>query len=172
MSSKTYRHVLLAAVVMGVMIFGPPASAEDADSPALAAAMKNVPTTLEKGLQASEQTGKPISAKFEVEDGKPQLSIYTMKPGDFTEVIVAPDSGSVKSAEKITDAEDLKAATSQKAAMDKTTLSLAAVTGQAAQEAAGSRAISIFPELRNGHPVAVITLLRDDKFTKVMKKLD
>ena len=85
---------------------------------------------------------------------------------------MAPDSGSVKSSEKITDADDLKAATSQKAAMDKTTLSLATVTGQAAQEAAGSRAISIFPELRDGHPVALITLLRDDKFTKVLKKLD
>jgi hypothetical protein len=172
MSSKAYRHVLLAAVVMGAMVFGLPAHAEDADSPALAAAMKNVPTTLEKGLQASEQTGKPISAKFEVEDGKLQLSIYTMKPDNFTEVIVAPDSGSVKSSEKITDADDLKAATSQKAAMDKTTLSLATVTGQAAQEAAGPRAISIFPELRDGHPVALITLLRDDKFTKVLKKLD
>jgi len=172
MSSKAYRHTLLAAAVMGAMVFGLPAYAEDADSPALAAAMRNVPTTLEKGLQASEQTGRPISAKFEVEDGKLQLSIYTMKPGDFTEVIVAPDNGSVKSAEKITDADDLKAATSQKAAMDKTTMSLAAVTGQAAQEAAGSRAISIFPELRDGHPVALITLLRDDKFTKVLKKLD
>jgi hypothetical protein len=163
---------LVATAIAGVLVFGIPAHAEDKDSPALAAAMKNVPTTLEMGLQSSEQTGKPISGKFEVEDGKLQLSIYTMKPGDFTEVVVAPDSGSVRSTEKITDADDRKAATSQKAAMDKTTLSLAAVTGQAAQEATGSRAISIFPELRDGHPVAVITLLRDDKFTKVLKKLD
>ena len=79
MSSKAYRHVLLAAVVMGAMVFGLPAMLKMQDSPALAAAMKNVPTTLEKGLQASERTGKPISAKFEVEDGKLQLSIYTMK---------------------------------------------------------------------------------------------
>lgn len=172
MSSITRRRTLLATAIAGALVFGLPAHAEDEASPALAAAMKNVPTTLEKGLQASEQAGKPISAKFEVEDGKLQLSIYTMKPGDFTEVIVAPDNGSVKSAEKITDADDLKAATAQKAAMDKTTLSLAALTGQTAQDAAGSRAISIFPELRNGHPVAVITLLRDDKFTKVVKKLD
>jgi hypothetical protein len=163
---------MAATAIMGLLVFGIPALAEDEDSPALAAAMKNVPTTLDKGLQASEQAGKPISAKFEVEDGKLQLSIYTMKPGDFTEVIVAPDSGSVKSAEKITDTEDLKAATSQKAAMDKATSSLVAVTEQAAREAAGSRAISIFPELRDGHPVAVVTLLRDDKFTKVLKKLD
>jgi ribosomal protein L5 len=162
----------MATAIMGTLIFGFPALAEDNDSPALAAAMKNVPTTLEKGLQASEQAGKPISAKFEVEDGKLQLSIYTMKPGEFTEVIVAPESGSVKSAEKITDTDDLKAATSQKAAMDKTSSSLAAVTGQTAQEAAGSRAVSIFPELRDGHPVAVITLLRDNKFTKLLKKLD
>jgi ribosomal protein L5 len=95
-----------------------------------------------------------------------------MKPEDFTEVIIAPDNGSVRSTEKITDADDLKAATAQKAAMDKTTSSLAVVTGQTAQEAAGSLAISIFPELRDGRPVAVITLLRDDKFTKVLKKLD
>jgi hypothetical protein len=170
--AKTHRRALAAAAIMGLLAFGVPALAENEDSPALAAAMKNVPTTLDKGLQASEQSGKPISAKFEVEDGELQLSIYTMKPGDFTEVIVAPDSGSVKSAEKITDADDLKAVTSQKAAMDKTALSLAAVTEQTAREEAGSRAISIFPELRDGHPVAVVTLLRDDKFTKVLKKLD
>jgi len=172
MGSETHRHTLAVSAIAGLLIFGVPALAEDEDSPALAAAMKNVPTTLAEGLKASEQAGKPISAKFEVEDGKLQLSIYTMKPGGFTEVIVAPDGGSVKSAEKITDAEDLKAATAQKAAMDKTTSSLATVTGQTAQEAAGSRAISIFPELRDGHPVAVVTLLRDDKFTKVLKKLD
>jgi hypothetical protein len=172
MGFMTHRRALVATAVVGALVFGVPALAEDEDSPALGAAMKNVPTTLAEGLQASEQAGKPISAKFEVEDGKLQLSIYTMKPGDFTEVIVAPDSGSVKSAEKITDADDLKAATSQKAAMDKATLSLAAVTGQTAQEAAGSRGISIFPELRDGHPVAVITLLRNDKFAKVLKKLD
>jgi len=172
MGSGAHRRTLGMTAIAGLLMFGVPALAEDEDSPALAAAMKNVPTTLDKGLQASEQSGKPISAKFEVEDGKLQLSIYTMKPGDFTEVIVAPDSGSVKSAEKITDTDDLKAATSQKAAMDKTTSSLAAVTEQTTREAAGSRAISIFPELRDGHPVAVVTLLRDDKFTKVLKKLD
>jgi hypothetical protein len=172
MGFTTYRRAVVTTAIVSALIFGVPTLAEDEDSPALAAAMKNVPTTLAEGLQASEQACKPISAKFEVEDGKLQLSIYTMKPGDFTEVIVAPDSGSVKSAEKITDTDDLKAATSQKAAMDKTTLSLAAVTGQTAQEAAGSRAISAFPELRNGHPVAVITLLHNDKFTKVLNKLD
>ena len=172
MGSKTHRRTFVATTIMSALVFGVPALAEDENSPALAAAMKNVPTTLAEGLQASEQAGKPISAKFEVEDGKLQLSIYTMKPGDFIEVIIAPDNGSVKSTEKITDADDLKAATAQKAAMDKTTSSLAAVTGQTAQEAAGSRAISIFPELRDGRPVAVITLLRDDKFTKVLKKLD
>ena len=172
MGSKTYRSTFAAATIMSALVFGVPSLAEDENSPALAAAMKNVLTTLAEGLQASQQAGKPISAKFEVEDGKLQLSIYTMKPGDFTEVIIAPDNDSVRSTEKITDADDLKAATAQKAAMDKTTSSLAVVTGQTAQEAAGSRAISIFPELRDGRPVAVITLLRDDKFTKVLKKLD
>jgi hypothetical protein len=30
---------------------------------------------LQQGLAASEQQGKPISAKFEVDDGKLQLSV-------------------------------------------------------------------------------------------------
>jgi hypothetical protein len=39
---------------------------------------------LQEGLAASEQQGKPISAKFEVDDGKLQLSVYTAKEGKFS----------------------------------------------------------------------------------------
>src|SRR5438552_2126737 len=34
---------------------------------------------LQQGLAASEAQGQPISAKFEVDEGKLQLSVYTMK---------------------------------------------------------------------------------------------
>lgn len=42
---------------------------------------------------ASESEGQPISGKFEVEDGKLQLAVYTAKDGKFFEVIV--DHGGV-----------------------------------------------------------------------------
>jgi hypothetical protein len=37
---------------------------------------------------AGERAGQPISGKFEVEHGKLQLSVYTMKGEPFSEVIV------------------------------------------------------------------------------------
>src|SRR5258705_12681668 len=41
---------------------------------------------LQQGLAASEQQGQPISAKFEVEEGKLQLTLYTVKEGKCSEV--------------------------------------------------------------------------------------
>ena len=116
MRSTTHRLTWAGAIVIGALALMPRAYAEESDKAALAAALAKVATTLEKGLQASEKIGKPISAKFEIEDGKLQLSIYTVAPAGFTEVIVALDSGGVASSEKITDADDLKAASAQNAA--------------------------------------------------------
>src|SRR5215467_8021014 len=119
MTSRAIPLILLVATIgfLGALIV--PAGAEDENSPALAAAMKNATATLQSGLTASEAQGTPISAKFEIEDGKLQLSIYTMKGNDFMEVVADPKTGAVGKAEKITDADDLKEAAEQKAAMAK-----------------------------------------------------
>jgi hypothetical protein len=113
MSRAVQFVLLLAAIGLGQAAIAP-ARAEGGDSAALAAAMKNATATLESGLKASEHEGTPISAKFEIEDGKLQLSVYTMKGEGFTEVVADPKTGAITEAEKITDPEDLKAATSQK----------------------------------------------------------
>ncbi len=90
---------------------------------------------LQQGLAAGEQQGQPISAKFEVDEGKLQLSVYTAKDGKFSEVLVDYMNGKVTKAEPITEGDDLAAANSQIAAMAKakTTLKEAvdkAVTSQ------------------------------------------
>jgi len=172
MRSTTHRLTWAGAIVIGALALMPRAYAEESDKAALAAALAKVATTLEKGLQASEKIGKPISAKFEIEDGKLQLSIYTVAPAGFTEVIVALDSGGVASSEKITDADDLKAASAQNAAMAKATVSLLTATERTVQQHAGSRSVSIFPELRGNEPMAAVTLLGDGQFTTVMQKLN
>ena len=172
MSLQTLRSAWLGAIAIGLPAFVlPHAHAQGTDQAALAAALKNTPTTLEQGLKTSERTGKPISAKFEIEDGKLQLSVYTTSGEGYTEVVVAPDSGAVRSTEKIASSEDLEAAASQKAAMDKATMSLLAVTEKAVGQNAGSRAVSAFPELKGGQPVATVTLLREGKFVTVPEKL-
>jgi hypothetical protein len=71
----------------------------------LAVAMKSTTTTLQGGLRAQ---GTPISAEFEIEDGRLQLSVYTMKGDTLTEVVADSSKGAIKEAETIKDVDDLK----------------------------------------------------------------
>jgi hypothetical protein len=172
MTSTVLRLMLVLAAVG---LFSAPVvlvRAEDTDPAALAKALKDTTITLQDGLKASEREGKPISGKFEIEHDSLQLSVYTLKGNDFIEVVANPKTGTVAKAEKITDADDLKAAAVQKAAMDKATVSLLAAADAAAKANAGLRAVSVYPELRNGHPVAEVTLLQGTALKKVTEKLD
>ena len=90
----------------------------------LAQALSEASVSLEQGIKASEAEGKPISGKYEVEDGALQLSVYTMKGNGFAEVIVDHKSGSIKKSEPITEGDDLKDAKEQGEAMKKAKLSL------------------------------------------------
>ena len=164
------RFILPIAAIgfLGAIV---PAWAEG-DPVALAAAMKNAAATLQGGLRASEAQGTPISAKFEIEDGKLQLSVYTMKGNDFMEVVADPNSGVIAKAEKITDAGDLKEAAEQKAAMAKAKVPLLTATETAVKANAGSRAVSVVPELKAGQAMAEVTLLQGTAFKKVTEKLD
>src|SRR5436190_17126351 len=169
------RTVRLLSIIAAIGLWGAaltPARAEGGDPAALAAAMKDATATLQGGLKASEREGTPISAKFEIEDGKLQLSIYTMKGNDFMEVVADPKSGAIAKAEKITDADDLKAATSQSAAMAKAKVSLLTATETAVKANTGFRAVSIFPELKGGQATAEVTLLQGTTFKKLVEKLD
>ena len=134
--------------------------------------MKNVSATLQGGLKASEAQGIPISAKFEIEDGKLQLSIYTMKGNDVMEVVADPQTGAMARAEKITDADDLKEAASQKAAIAKAKVPLLTAIETAVNANTGSRPVSIVPELKNGQATAEVTLLTGNALKKVTEKLD
>ena len=80
--------------------------------------------SLDQGLKASEREGEPISAKYELADGALQLSVYTLKGDQFSEIIVDHKTGVIKNAEKITDADDLKYAKEQSQAMANAKVSL------------------------------------------------
>jgi len=169
MTSTALRLPLFLATVC---LFSAPVTLVRAEDAALAAALKDTTVTLHGGLKASEREGTPISAKFEIEDGKLQLSVYTMKGNDFMEVVADPKTGAIAKAEKITDADDLKAAASQKAAMAKAKVPLLAATENALKANSGFRAVSIFPELKNGQATGEVTLLQGTTFKKVTERLD
>jgi len=148
-------------------------TSQDKEHAELAKALRDAKIPLQRGLTASAKEGKPISAKYEVEDGKLQLSVYTMKGGDkFSEVIVDHKTGKVAKAEPITNADDLAHAKAQSEAMAKAKRSLDAAASEAVKENKGYRAVSVMPALKDGHPVADVTLVKGEEWKTVAERLD
>ena len=162
------KVVLLTVVSLMLGGLCPAWSAEQDDA-ALIKAVSRAKVTLQQGLTASQREGRPISGKFEMEDGKLQLSIYTEKAGKFFEVIVDHVSGSVAKTEPITEGDDLAEAKTQSAAMAKAKTDLKSATNMAA---IGSRAVAVTPELKDGHPVASVSFAKGDKLQTATQPLD
>ena len=145
---------------------------DDAEHAELAKALRDAKILLQRGLTASTKEGKPLSAKYEMEHGKLQLSVYTMKGDKFSEVIVDHKTGKVAKAEPITGGDDLTAAKAQSEAMAKATRSLDAAASAAAKENKGYRVVSVMPALKDGHPVADVLLVKGTEWKTVSEKLD
>jgi len=144
----------------------------DKENAQLANALSSAKMTLEAGIMASEREGKPISAKFEVEEGKLQLSVYTMKGDKFSEVIVDHQTGRIAKTEAITGGEDLAAAKQQSAAMAQAKSSLRAAAEAAVKANSGFRAVSVMPALKGGKPMADVTLAKGREFKTVSQNLN
>ena len=180
----TRRQLLMSArvIVIAVLVMslaGPrPAFAvgPDEEQAELANAMGNVKVSLQQGLKASEREGQPISGKFEVEDGKLQLSVYTAKEGKFFEVIVDHMTGNIAKVEPITEGEDLIHAKLQKAAMDGAKVKLSDVAEKAKGQVKGPDGdvlvVSVVPLLKGKSPEASIVLLTGKRFSTASERLD
>lgn len=181
----TRRKILLTSVSGFIMVAlaasfaGPPSAlaiGPDEEHAELANAMSSAKVSLQQGFMASEREGQPISGKFEMDEGKLQLSVYTAKEGKFYEVIIDHMTGTIAKVEPITEGEDLAHAKSQKGAMDRAKVKLAdAATkakGQAKGEATEVLVISAVPDLKDDHPEATIVLLQGKKFSTASERLD
>src|SRR5436853_5970632 len=172
MKTMTFAVAFLVACVLAVPT-GWAQKSDDKEHAELAKALKDAKISLQRGLATSAKEGKPISAKYEVEDGKLQLSVYTMKGGDkFSEVIVDHKTGKVAKAEPITKADDLVHAKAQREAMAKAKRSLDAAASEAVKENKGYRVVSVMPALKDGHPVADVTLVKGSEWKTASEKLD
>jgi hypothetical protein len=170
--SRTY--VVAVAAGLLVALKGALGAAEDAakEQAELAKALSAAKVSLERGLSAAATSGTPVSAKFEAEEGKLQLSVYTEKGGKFSEVVVDHVTGKVAKTEPITEGEDLTHAQGQSAAMAKAKVSLASAVSKAASANAGYHAVSVLPSLKDSHPVAEVSLHKGAEWRTVTEKLD
>ncbi len=133
----------------------------------LAGALRAKHVALTTGITAATAKGTPISAKYEYEGGKLQLSVYTEKAGQFSEVIVNHHTGKVTKTEKIAEGDDYKAAQAQSGAAAKAKTSLASAVTKALKANAGYSAVGATATLKNGQPTAEITLIKGSEFKTV-----
>jgi len=171
MERKTVIPVIAAMIGLLMLALGGRAAEKEGagvDWKALQAAK----VSLEKGLAAAEGQGRPISAKFEVDDGKLQLSVYTAKQDKFWEVIVDHTSAKVSKTEEIKEGEDLTAAKAQSEAMAKAKKSLSSAAQKAVAANAGYRAVSVVPTLEKGKSVATVVLENATGTKTVSESLD
>src|SRR5436309_13695677 len=143
------RGALLPLVSSVVLLLGSSVSwagqYDEKERAELAQALKGAKVSLKQGIVASVPKGKPISGKFEVEDGKLQLSVYTAKGGGFSEVLVDPKSGRVTKVEAIEGGEDLTAARAQADAMARAKIPLQAAIDADVKKNPGFRPVSGLP---------------------------
>ncbi len=171
---RMMRMNMVLAVALGLATWATSTvvwSTEQEDQ-ALIKALNGAKVTLQQGLTASQREGQPISAKFELEDGKLQLSIYAAKDGKFSEVIVDYRTGKVAKSEAITGSDDLTHARAQSAAMAKAKTSLKDAVDKAVRGEAGSRAVAVTPDIKDGHAVASIVLRKGQQLKTVEQPLD
>ena len=145
---------------------------ENSNAPALAKAISGASVTLQQGLTAGATDGKAISAKYEIDEGVFQLSVYTDKSGKFSEVVIDHTTGKVARSEAITSGEDLKEAKAQSKAMGNVKGTLQGAVDQAEHASPGFRAVSVEPKLKAGHTVAVVTLVKGTQFKSVSEPLE
>jgi len=160
--------------VLAVALWAIPVGAamSDKEKAELAPVVANAKVTLEQGLATSKKNGKPVSAKFEIENGKPQLSIYTVRDGNkYFEVIVDHTSGEIAKVEPITGGDDLTAAKRQNDSLFRATRELREAVKEAKRDNPGYLAVSVWSEMKDSHSIATVTLVKDNDWKTVVNDL-
>jgi hypothetical protein len=155
--------IAFLSVLVAALWAGPAKPAmTDKDKAELATAVSGAKVPLEQGLMVSKKNGKPVSAKFEIENGKPQLSVYIVKDGSkYSDVIVDHASGEIAKAEPIT-GDDLTEAKKQSDGLFRATREIREAVKEAKHDNPGYLAVSVWPEMKDGHSMANVQLVKDN----------
>jgi hypothetical protein len=167
------RNTVFGLIVIMTTASASAALADDAaDKAAVAKQIGSAKVTLQQGVVAGEAQGQVISGKFEVDEGKFQLSVYTAKGAALQEVIVDYTTGKVLKAEPLSEADDVAAGKKQVAVMAKASMTLKDAVDKAEKQTPGFRAVSVEPKSKANHPVAMVTLVKGAQFRSVSEPLE
>lgn len=172
--------VLLVAGVLGSSAAGAEESQESKDLEAVARALGKTKLTLLDGIrQATQGTAVPISAKFEMEDGKLSLSVYTAGKGlavPAEENVLQELSGSPEGdkwtpqVEVFKDVPHVARSAEQLAVLALARTSLEKMVVQAQKRGDGT-VFSITPAVKNHRPVAVLLISKKGRVKTLTEPL-
>jgi hypothetical protein len=162
---------VIALIVVGLAI-GVTVRDDDEGDEALLKALSNAKVTLQQGLAASEREGQPISGQFEFGDNKFELSVYITKDDKLSEVLFDLTSGKITKVAPVTNASDITAAYLQKTAMKTAKLPLKHAVDKAASNKTGFQAVSVAPDLKDGHAWASVVLVLGEQSKTVLVPLE
>jgi len=158
---------LARLTVAGTLLITSVASGQATKAQAeLAASMRGANhVALANAIETASASGKPLSARYEFEDGKLQLTVFVEKAGAYSEVFVDHMTGRVTKIDKITGGDDLKDAKVQNKALAKATRTLASAVANAVAANPGYTAVDVTPVLLSKTVVsAEMTLMKDGRF--------
>ena len=169
---------VLLAVLWSVCVI---AADDPKEAQALLAALPKSKLTLLDGVrQATKGAAVPISAKFELEDGKLSLSVYTAEKG----LSVMPEknvlqelSGSPEgdkwapSVEVFKDVLHVARSSEQLTLMALGKASLADIIARVEKSQSGGTVFSVTPVIRNHKPVAEVLVADKGKIRKLIQPL-
>lgn len=162
-----YRIATVARLALaGTLLTAGTASAQATKAQAqLASAMKGANhIALAAAIETASASGKPISARYEYEDGHLQLTVFVEKAGAFSEVFVDHMTGKVSKIDKITEGDDIKEAKAESKASAKAKATIASAVAKALAENPGYTAVDVSPVLEGKQVVAEITLMKNGQF--------
>lgn len=169
---RIVARVVHAVVLGAAVVTARPSAAQEVEShPLLSKALGPDHIALAKGLASAASAGRAISAQYEYEGGKLQLSVFVEKGGAFSEIIVDHHTGKIAHTEKMTDPGDLKDARAQNAAMAKTKSPLETALTAALSANPGYEGISLVPKVEGGHVTVEVEIRKGDAFKTVKEPL-
>jgi hypothetical protein len=182
--SQSFRLILVLAAFVALpfvsVLVSTSALAENAeDTKALVEALSKSKLTLLQGVrQAAKDHGAVISAKFELEDGKLSLSVYTAEKGlsvpaeenALEELSGSPEGKWEPKVEVFKDVPHVARSAEQLAIVAIGHTSVADLIARV-QEAQGGTVFSVKPVIKDHKPMAEVLVANKGKVTKVLRPL-
>jgi hypothetical protein len=130
------------------------------DVAALSAALRNAKVPLHAGIRMVSKDSIPLSANYEMKDGKLLLAIYAARGDEFFETILDPQSGKAIMAGPITIDDDLMVVREQAKVITGSSQPLWEVVFGVERANQGYRAVSVIPEQGEQGPAAIVILMK------------